>query len=423
MTNAMDRQIVRSRWTGRRARIGAGLGAAAVAAVVMGVMILGRAQPSTTVAAEGLTIDSVRKDVFHDYVAIQGQATPHDTLYLDALEGGQVQQVFAQAGDRVTAGQPLVKFRNTQVELDVLNREAVASQSLTQAQQYETQLEANHAANARSLEQLDYNIVRLKRALERRGRFDGQGVFPQEQLDQYKDELATDLKQRPVQAETNRAQDELRRAQLPVIHGEIGRLQESLKQIRARLDDLTVKAPMTGRLTAMDLKIGQNAKPGDRLAELVPDTGFKISADVDEYYLARIHPGQTAEATVQDKPTRLKVTRIYPQVKNGVFTVDMDFVGTPPAGLITGAAVQGKLVLGDDRPALVLPAGPFLERSGGDWVFVVSANGRTAEKRRIKIGRRNADQVEVTSGLQQGDRVVTSDYSGFEKIDRLDIKK
>ena len=195
-----------------------------------------------------------------------------------------------------------------------------------------------------------------------------------------------------------------------------------MSMARQRLDDLVVKAPLTGRLTVFDLKIGQNAKQGERLAELVPDTGFRVSADVDEYYLSRVKVGQTAVGNFDNKDVRLRVTRVYPQVKHGTFTVDLAFVDKAPAGLPTGAAVQGRLSLGDVLLALVLLAGAFLERSGGDYVFVLDSSGHRADRRRIKIGRRSTEQVEILSGLKPGDRVITSDYEGYEKLDRIELK-
>lgn len=422
MSAGMDRPVRKSRWRSRPFVLGAGV----VAVVcVIGFMIFafaGPARRSVRVDARTLTIEPATQAVFHDFTPLQGKVAPKDTLYLDALEGGQVQEVLVQAGDRVTKGQPLVRFHNTQVERDVLQGEAYAAQSLTAAQSFETQLEASHANNERQLDQIDYDITRLRRASERRSGFKGQGVFPQEQLDQYEDELNYDLKLRPVQAATNKAQDELRRQQLPGIRQEISRLEESMTKARERLDDLVVKAPIAGRLTALDLKIGQNAKQGERLAELVPDTGFKVSANIDEYYLGRVKPGQTADGTLEGRNLKLKVIRIYPQVKDGMFIADLAFDGAAPSGLTPGEAVQGRLSLGGDQSALVLPAGAFLDRSGGDYAFVVSANGHYADRRRIKVGRRNSEEVEILSGLSPGDRVVTSDYESFEKLDRIDFK-
>jgi HlyD family secretion protein len=418
----MDRPIKRPRWKSRPVMIGAGAAAALVVVAVLALAVSKSSVRTLRVPAANLTIEPVAQGVFHDFTPLQGKVTPKDTLYLDTSLGGQVAEVLVQAGDRVVKGQPMIKFTNHDVELDVLQREAVASQGLTIAQQYQTTLEQSHAANERQLQQIDYDIVRLKRALDRRKDYEGQGVFPQEQLDQYKDELDYDLKQRPVQAATNKAQDDIRKAQLPEIKENIANLQMSMKQIAARLDDLTVKATATGRITVLDLKIGQNVKSGDRLAELVPDTGFKVAADVDEYYLPRVKTGQTAVADFNGKDVRLKAIRVYPQVKDGVFNVDLAFDGPQPDGLTTGAAVQGRLSLGGDQPALVLPAGAFLERSGGDYVFVVSSDGHHADRRRIKLGRRNSEQVEVLSGLKAGDRVVTSDYEGYEKLDRIEFQ-
>ena len=422
MSVGMDRPIAKAWWRSRPVVFGA----AGVGVLVLGglaaLALHGAAARTLRVQASTVTIETASQGVFHDFTPLQGKVTPKETRYLDALEGGQVQEILAQAGDRVAAGQPLLRFHNGQVERDVLQGEAAASQSLTLAQTYQTTLETQRASNERQLDQIDYDIVRLKRALDRRKAFEGQGVFPQEQLDQYKDELDFDQKQRPVQAETNKRQDESRKAQLPVIKQEIERLQETMSKARARLDDLVVKAPIAGRLTVFDLKIGQNAKPGDRLAELAPDTGFKVSADVDEYYLSRVKPGQTAAADFDGHELKLKTTRVYPQVKNGVFTIDLVFDGAQPQGLTTGAAVQGRLSLGGDQPAIVLPAGAFLERSGGDYVFVLDSGGHRAERRRIKVGRRNSEQVEILSGLKPGERVITSDYEGYEKLDRIDLK-
>jgi HlyD family secretion protein len=418
----MDRPIKRPKWQSRPVMIGAGVAAALVLAVLTALAVNGSSVRTLRVPVTNVTIEPVAQGVFHDFTPLQGKITPKDTLYLDAIQGGQVQEVLVQAGDRVVKGQPMIKFINHDVELNVLQNEAQVSTALSQTQSYQTSLEITHANNERLLDDLDYNIVRLRRALDRRKPYEGQGAFSQESLDALQDELNNDLKERPVQAATNKAQDEIRKAQLPVIKDEITNLQMSLKQIAARLDDLTVKAPATGRITVLDLKLGQNAKQGDRLAELVPDTGFKVAADVDEYYLPRVKTGQVAIADFDGKDVRLKAIRVYPQVKDGVFTVDLAFVDAQPQNLTTGAAVQGRLSLGGDQPALVLPAGAFLERSGGDYVFVVSPDGHHADRRRIKLGRRNSEQVEVLSGLKAGDRVVTSDYEGYEKLDRIQFQ-
>ena len=200
MSVSMDRPIAKSKWRSPPVMIGAGVIGVLVLAVVVAMAVKGSSVRTLRVPMTNVTIEPVSQGVFHDFTPLQGKIAPKETRYLDALQGGQVQQVLVQAGDRVVDGQPMVKFTNHDVELDVANREATVYFSITQAQQLQNSLELNHAANQRSLDELDYNIVRLKRALDRRKEFSGQGVFPEESLDALRDELDTDLKQRPVQA-------------------------------------------------------------------------------------------------------------------------------------------------------------------------------------------------------------------------------
>jgi HlyD family secretion protein len=398
------------------------LGVTAVLLLIgAGILLLGPAQRSVSIPIGSLTLATTARGVYHDIIPLTGEVVPHDTVYLDAVEGGRIEHILVQAGDSVTAGQALVILSNTALELDVLDREGRLVQSITEAQSYQTQLEQNRVSNQKALAQIEYDIVRLRRALERREALVGQGVSA-ESRDQVKDELDNAVRQRPMQEESNRRQEDLREQQLPQLREQIAKLQQDLVVTHGKLADLTVRAPVGGLLTSMDLTIGESRSLGDRLAEITPATGYKLSATVDEYYLARVRPGQAASIQLDEKSYPLKVTRVYPQVKSGGFIVDLAFDGATPAGLLRGQTLQGRLSLGADAPGLVLPAGAFLERSGGDWAFVLQADGHSAQRRRIKVGRRNAEQVEILSGLIAGERVITSDYNGLERIDRIDLK-
>jgi HlyD family secretion protein len=371
------------------------------------------------VPAQNVTLGTVQRGVFHDFVVLRATAQPKDVIYLDALEGGQVQQVMAQAGDMVAAGQPLLRFRNTELELDVLDREGRLVESITQLQTYEKQLEDARVANAKAEAQIQYDITRLQRTAERRDVLVGRGYISRDLYEQVHDELDHNRKLLPLQTASNAEQDSLRRRQIPQIQQELATLQESLRVTRGKLDSLVVRAPVAGRLTDMDIKLGEIRTRGQRLGQIVADTGFKLQAQIDEYYLDRVRAGQTGVVTIEDREVPVRVTRVDPQVKNATFQVDLAFEGAMPRGLLPGQALEGRLTLGGDRPALVLPAGPFLERTGGDWVMVADASGSHADRRRVRIGRRSAEQVEVLGGLKPGDRVITSDYTGFEKVDRV----
>jgi len=420
--HAMDRPV-HAPWWRRRHWVQLTLAAAVViAGATTVVMLFGTAERSVRMPIANVTIATVERGVFHDFVPLRATVVPLDTVYLDALEGGRVERILAQAGDTVTKGQALVELSNAELELDVLDREGRLIESITQLQAYETQLEQNRIANQKSLAQIDYDIIRLKRSLARRNQLVSKALEPAETRDAVQDELNHDLQIEPLQAQSNQTQEALRIRQLPQIHSQLEKLSQDLQITHSKLDNLTVRATVTGRLTEMDLKVGENRNRGDRFAQITPDTGFKLSADVDEFYLQRVRNGQVAQVEIADVPYQLHVMRVYPEVKDGTFKVDLTFQGARPDGLIPGQAVQGRLSLGADQTTTLLSAGAFLERTGGDWVFVVDPGAHTARRRTIKIGRRNAEQVEIQGRLVPGERVIISDYTGLERIDRIDLE-
>jgi HlyD family secretion protein len=423
MSAVMDRPIERPIWRRRRTLIAAGALAAVLSTAGLAAAVLSEAKSSVRVPTQNVILSTVRPGVFHDFVVLRATAQPKDVIYLDALEGGQVQEVLAQAGDIVAAGQPLLRFRNTELELEVLDREGRLVESITQLQSYEKQLEDARVANEKAAAQIAYDITRLQRTAERRDALAAKGYVTKDLYEQVHDELDHNRKLLPLQTASNAHQEALRRRQIPQIQGELATLQESLKVTRGKLDSLVVRAPVAGRLTDMDIKLGEIRNRGQRLGQIVADTGFKLQAQIDEYYLDRVRAGQTGDVTIEDRQVPVRVTRVDPQVKNATFQVDLSFEGAMPRGLLPGQALEGRLTLGGDRPALILPAGAFLERTGGDWVMVADAGGSHADRRRVKVGRRSAEQVEVLSGLKPGERVITSDYTGFEKVDRVVLAK
>ena len=419
----MDRQIRQSPWSPRRWPIGAKVGAAAilvVAVVLLTVkLIAGVGVRTLRVPFEQVTISAAERGVFHDLIPLRANVVPRETVYVDAIDGGRVDRVLVEAGDMVQEGQPLIELSNTNLALQIIQEESQLNQAISQLQQNEIALEQNQLSNDRALAEIDYNLVRLGRSAERREELAAKGAVPAEQRDIVTDELAHFKRLRPIQAESGQRQSELRERLLPDIHRQLKILRGNLAVVHDKLDSLVIRAPVTGKVTAIDLKVGENRAPGQRLAEVTPDTGMKLIADVDEFYLARVRAGQTATVILDGKSINLTVRRVSPQVRNGQFRIDLDFDGASPTALVEGSAAQGRLHLGGDTPAMVLPAGAFLERTGGDWVFVVASDGRSAERRRIKVGRRTSEQLEVLSGLATGERVLTSDYTGLDRVDRI----
>lgn len=420
VTNSMDEPIVRVGWRKHRKPL---LVAAVVVAVGVVLLVLRPTARTLRVPVENLTIRRVERGMFHDLVALRGRVTPRDIVFIDAQEGGRVERVLVQSGDVVEAGKTLVEFGNTDLQLQVIEREARLIEQINNLRSIEGQLAQTRVTNERSLADIDYNLVRLGRLATRRNILANNGATSREEQEGVQDELDHYRRLRPIVVEGNAVQEALRIKREPEIRDDLLKLQQDLVVARGKLDSLIVRAPVSGRVTSLDLKVGQISERGHRLAEITPDTGFKVVADIDEYFLGRVRLGQHAQLSFDGVPVTLTVARIYPAVSNGTFTADLDFQGSTPPSLHPGQSAQGELQLGESRPALILPAGPFLEQSGGSWVFVADPDGSSASRRNIKVGLRNPDQVEVLSGLAAGEQVIVSDYRGLEKVERLELQK
>ena len=372
-------------------------------------------------ATNAVTIGTVERAVFRDFVPLRGRVVPRDIVYLDAQEGGRVERVLVEAGDTVTAGQPLLEFGNTELQLEVIEREVRIIEQINNLRSTERSLEQDRETNLRSLAEIQYNLVRLGRLTERRNSLAARGAASVAEREDAADELGYYHSLHPIVEQSTAKQDEWRARRTPEIRDELDKLQQNLSIVRGKLDNLIVRAPVSGRLTDLDLKVGENCERGKRLAQITPDTGFKLSAEVDEFYLSRVRLGQRADMEFGDVTVPVKVSRVYPQVKDGQFTIDLAFESAAPTGLLPGEASQGRLRLGEDVSAVVIPTGAFLEQTGGDWIFVLTRDGQSAARRRIELGRRNAEQLEVLAGLSPGERVVISDYRGLEHLDGIEL--
>jgi HlyD family secretion protein len=421
--SGMDQPVAGSRWSFARWPLGAKIGAIVAALVIAALttirLIAGSGESVMRVPAAQLTIATVEQDTFHDLIPLRARVEPRETVYVDAVDGGSVVRVLVEPGDRVQKGQPLVEMSNTNLALSVIQQESQLNQAISQLQQNEINIEQNTLANERALAEVEYQLVRLERSSARRESLAAGGAVPKEQRDQVADELAYYRRLHPIQATSSKRQSELRDRLVPDIHRQLANLRNNLDVVQGKLAGLIIRAPVDGVVTAIDLTAGEHRNPGERLAEVTPEAGMKLSADVDEYYLARVRVGQSATVEVDDAPVRAKVRRVSPQVKNGQFSIDLDFEDPTPAGLVAGETALGRLQLGGDSSALIVPVGTFLERTGGNWIFVVGKDGKSAQRRAIKIGRRTSEQLEILAGVTAGERVLISDYTSLDRADRI----
>lgn len=421
----MDRVLRRNIWSWSGLPLAARVGLAGVAA--LGIVLLavkfiaGSGERVFRLPLEQATVARVEQGIFHDLIPLRVSVVPRTTIYVDAIDGGRVERVLVEAGDVVQEGQPLIELSNTNLVLQVIQQESQLNQAISQLQQNEIALEQNQLSNERAVAEIDYQLVRLERSAARRQGLAAKNVIPVEQRDLIADELAYYRRLKPIQAESTQRQANLRERLLPDIHEQLKNLRGNLAVVRSKLDGLLICAPAAGRVAALDLKVGQTPAAGQRLAEIIPDNGMKLSASIDEFYLSRVRVGLLANIELGGKPTRVKVQRVAPQVKDGSFTIDLDFEGAAPSSLVAGETAQGRLLLGDDTPAQVLRVGPFLAQTGGDWAFVMTKDGKFAARRNIKVGRRSAEQLEILGGVAVGEQVLISDYTGFSKVDRIEL--
>ena len=414
--STMDRPLARRRVARPALAAGAAVAAGLAAA---GWLMANPEQRTLRVDPSKITISTVVAAPFHDFIPLRGWVTPLDSVVLDAELGGRVEQVLVEAGQRVSAGQPLVRLSDPQLELDAIARETQVIEQMNAQSSEQLTFELTRTSDLKSIADSEYNVIRLGRQVGRKSPLVASGFATQEALDQASDELVYAKRLHAIAVDALERDTAVIERTTALIATTAARLDANLAAAKHQLDALVVRAPVDGMLTALDARVGEEKVRGQNLGQIDRDGGFKVTAQVDEYYLPRIRIGQRVTATFDGQPGALVVAKIYPQVKDGRFDMDLTWDGAPPPALRRGQAAQGKLELGGDTPALVLPAGPFLEESGGAWVFVLNRDGTGATRRAIKLGRRTAESVEVLSGLRPGERVVTSDYTQLGRIDAL----
>jgi HlyD family secretion protein len=420
LDGGMDRWVGRQRFTWPRL-----LAVSAAVIVVAGLVYLylqSSSMRTFVIEAELVTIGTVHNGLYRDYVPIRGSVTPLNTVYLDAIEGGRVESVLVEEGGFVEAGQAILELSNTSLQLDVISREAQVSEQLNNLRNTRLAMEQNRLALRRELVEIDYQITRLNRLTERRLELVERALISRQDYEDASDELEYFHKRREVTIESQEVDERMRVAQVESLESTVQQLERNLLIARANLENLVIKAPMSGQLTSLDAEIGQSKTRGERLGQIDDIDDFKITALVDEFYVTRTRSGQVAEFELSGRTFLLEIIKVYPEIRGGEFEIDLAFVDSPPADLRRGQTLQIRVALGDSGEALLLPRGGFAQDTGGNWAFVLDSSGAWAERRGLRLGRRNPEYFEVLDGLAEGDRVITSAYSAYADMDRIELR-
>ena len=379
---------------------------------------------SFTLDGQRVRTAEVTNGVYEDYIPLRASVEPERTVYLDAIEGGRVEAVLVEEGAVVEAGQPLIELSNTQLQLDVIAREAEVSEQLNNLRNTQRAIEQNRLSLKRDLIEIDYQIVRLGRLVDRYKELEGEQYLSKNEFENAQDELAYWRQRREVTRESQAQDEKIRLAQIEQLTESVAQLQANLTLARSNLDNLLIRAPRAGQLTSLSAEIGESKARGERLGQIDDVARFKATALVNEFYLNRLTVGQQATLDTGGKTYSLLVSKIYPEVRASQFEVDLRFQGDVPDNVRRGQTLQLRLVLGDtDERAVLLANGPFFNDTGGAWVFVLDADGKVARRRPVQFGRRNPNNIEVEAGLEPGDRVIVSSYASFIDVERLFIER
>ena len=413
---AMDRVVVRKQ-IDKRVLIGGAAGAALV--LILLFWLLAPRSGSQSVAADRLGIAAVQNGVFEDFLPLRARVTPLLTVYLDAVEGGRVEELAVEDGAEVAKGQLLAVLSNADLQLSTLARQTEVEQQLNNMRSQELALQQARSANMRELNQAETDLAKAQRQYDLYKPLAAKGFVTQKQFNDTADDLNYQRKRLAILRRSIAQDEALQANQLAQLRSSSSSLNSSLAIARGSLNQLNIRAPATGQLTGFTIQLGQSLQRGERLGQIDSAGGNKLVGDVDEFYLGRIQAGQTATVDADGKTYRMKVQKVLPQVRNGQFQIELVFIGPEPQSIQRGQTMQVKLTLGDSSRAVLIPNGAFFNDTGGQWIFVVDRSGKSATRRQIQVGRKNADFIEVLGGLKPGEKVVTSSYSGLVDKDHL----
>jgi HlyD family secretion protein len=415
--SAMDRPV-EARWFTQRRLVAGAVALVLLASCAYAYLEFGFRR-TLVVGAQRVTVSRVMHDTFREYIPVTGNVVPRTSVYLDAVEGGQITAVHVEEGAYVTAGQALVTFKNTNLQLQVITAEAQLTEQLNTLTTTRQNFEQNRLKNQRDLLDIDYQIDRSTRELARKRPLLATGGVTKSQLDDLEADLSHYRSLRGPAQQQVQLDEDFSANQLTRMGQALDAMNKSLGLARENLNNLVITAPIDGQLTLLEANEGESKAAGQRVGQVDQLNAFKVSAFIDEFYLARVVIGQLAEGEIEGRRYQLEIVKEYPGVRDRQFEVDLVFKGDPPAHLRRGQTLRLTLEIGQPADTLVLANGAFYEDTGGQWVFVLDESGSFADRRSVRLGRRNPEGIEVLQGLREGDRVITSSYASLDRFDRI----
>ena len=407
----MDRVLPKRFWTTQRIAIfGGGL---MLIGLLAYTFVFADRRSKLNVEKDKITVSDVKTGPFEDFIAVTGVVQPLKTIRLDAIEGGYVTQKLIEGGNMVKQGEVLLKLENQSLKLSFLQSETEANRLVNDLQNTRQRLQVERFTLRKTLADLEAQIDQAKDSYERQGKLFKDKVVSEEDYLKAKRAYERLAGQRTIEIETQKYQEENAKFQIKQLEGTLQRTQKNVALWQQTLDNLVVKAPVSGQLSSIDVEVGSNINRGQNIGQIDDLNGFKMRVGIDEHYISRVFSGLQGSFEFNGKMHDLEISRVYPEVKNGRFEVDMIFPKGAPEGIKRGQSSPIQLELGKAAKATLLPVGGFFSDTGGNWVYVVDKSGKRALKRPITLGRKNPEFYEVLTGLEPGEQVITSSYENF----------
>jgi HlyD family secretion protein len=348
---------------------------------------------------------------------------PLTSIYLDALEGGRVEEKLVEDGAMLKKDQPILRLSNSDLELSLANQETAVFEVLAQMQNTKNNAEQNSITRQNQMAEAENALKEADRVYNLNKKLYKEKVIGRQEYESSENNYNYQLRRKKLAEDVMKQDESSMKQQVSQAGESYSRMQNTLMLMRRKVGDLIVRSPIDGQLTSLEAEIGESKVKGQRLGQIDVVGGFKVRVDIDEHYISRIFVGLAGQCTFAGKDYNLKIKKVYTQVANGRFQVDMEFDGQTPEGIRRGQTLQIRLALSEETQALLLAKGGFYQQTGGNWIFKVSDGGNIAYKVDIQLGRQNPDYYEVLQGLEPGDKVVTSSYENYGNMQELVLKK
>ncbi len=413
----MDIPLKKKRFTPKKmATVG---GIVLLTSLILFVIYSSSGNSKLNVEKERISINEVTRGGFQENIPVNGAVLPIKTIYLDAIEGGRVEEKFVEDGAMMKEGEPILRLSNTDLELSLVNQETSVFELLTQMQISQTAARQNTINRLNQLTDVENSLIEAERIYNLNKRLLDKGAIGKQEFLQSENNLNYQKNRMELAQQVMKQDSIATKQEATQSKTSYERTQQALKLMRKKVEDLVVKAPIDGQLTSLNAEIGESKTKGERLGQLDVLTGYKIRAEIDEHYITRVVSGQEGSFKYRDEAFDLEIKKVFTQVTNGRFQVDMEFKNEAPENLRRGQTFQIRLALSQEKEAILIPKGGFFQQTGGNWIFKVSEDGEIAYKTQIQLGSQNSDYYEVLEGIQPGDKVITSSYANFGEVQEL----